>query len=511
MATPAVDIATLTDQQRSSLEQYTAVTAQEVEAAILILQRSEWNTQIAIARFFDGEPATDPVAEALAQRPEDIRRQETLMNGFSSSSSSSRRSLNLEPAPRIVPQSDGQIAYRANPILGILFMPVSLVYSILSRVFRLFGYLFPFLPRLINRIGGTPQGSSPQRNAGGRIGLKPKDAALRFIRDFEEEYGAHELPFFENGYAQALDAAKRDLKFLLVILLSPEHDDTTSFVRETLLDPSVVNFVKNPENNVLLWAGTVQDAEAYQVSAALSCAKFPFSAIICHTPSVSSTAMSIITRLVGPMQASTYLSKIQRAMEQYSAGLARTRNARVEQNAVRNLREEQNSAYERSLAQDRERSRKKKEEEQKRQEEEAATKKAEEEKQNYEHNLDQWRRWRAQRIDPEPSADVKDVVRISLRLLDGERVIRKFGADATIEELYAFVECYDIVQAGGLSEKTEKPGNFVPEYKFRLVSPMPREAFELAAGGTIKERIGRSGNLIVERTVLDDSEDEEQE
>jgi FAS-associated factor 2 len=93
----------------------------------------------------------------------------------------------------------------------------------------------------------------------------------------------------------------------------------------------------------------------------------------------------------------------------------------------------------------------------------------------------------------------------------GERVIRKFAADAHIEELYAFVECYDVIQAGEVDEKVEEPAGFEHEYKFQLVSPMPREAYELAKGGTIKDRIGRSGNLIVERTVVDDEDEDDDE
>jgi FAS-associated factor 2 len=98
-------------------------------------------------------------------------------------------------------------------------------------------------------------------------------------------------------------------------------------------------------------------------------------------------------------------------------------------------------------------------------------------------------------------------------MLDGERVIRKFAANVTMEELYAFVECQDTLQAGELDDEEEvkQPAGFRHEYKFRLVTPMPREAYELDAGGTIKERIGRSGNLIVEKTEMDDSDEEEDE
>jgi FAS-associated factor 2 len=95
---------------------------------------------------------------------------------------------------------------------------------------------------------------------------------------------------------------------------------------------------------------------------------------------------------------------------------------------------------------------------------------------------------------------------------NAERVVRKFAADAQIEELYAFVECYDILQSEvGVQENIEKPTDFEHEYKFQLVSPMPREVYELKTGGTIKERIGRSGNLIVERTDLEDEEEDDEQ
>jgi FAS-associated factor 2 len=465
--------------------------------------------QIAITRFFDGEPTTDPLAEARAAQPQDIRRQETLMNGFSSSPSR-RAAPNLEPAPRIVPQPENQVTFGAsNSLLGILFTPFSLLYAAISRTLGLFGYLFPFLPRLIGRLLGNTQGTT-RRSASGRVALKPRDAAARFIREFEEEYGPNQLPFFENGYAQALDSAKKDLKFLLVILLSPEHDDTSNYVKETLLAPSVVDYIKDPTNSVLLWVGNVQDSEAFQVSTALSSTKFPFAAVICHTPAISSTAMSIVGRMVGPMSPQSFLSKIQRAVDQYAPGLTQTRRARQEQDATRSLREQQASAYERSLAADREKARKKKEAEEAKKREEEETARAEYEKDLYENNLTQWRRWRAGKILPEPSAEIKDAVRISLRMGDGERVIRKFKPDAEMEEVYAFVECYDILHDEEADlEDVEAPKDFKHTYSFRLVSPMPREVHDIEGKGTIKDRIGRSGNLLVEKLV--DEEEEEGE
>ncbi|KAI7654857.1 UBX-domain-containing protein, partial [Hortaea werneckii] len=319
--------------------------------------------------------------------------------------------------------------------------------------------------------------------------------------------------FHEGGYAQAFDVAKRDLKYLLVLLLSPEHDDTAPFVRDTLLAPEIVEFIKEPSNNIVLWAGTVQDAEAYQVASALNVTRFPYACLIVHTPSVSSTAMGKITSSAGPVAAPDLIQKLQAAMQERSQELERIRRQRQEQQATRDLRQEQESAYERSLAADREKARKRKDEEAaeekaEREEREMAERKAEEAR-----KLAQWRRWRAQSVPSEPDAEVKDAVRISLRLPSGERVIRKFRAEADLEELYAFVECYDLLKADAdvFEKEAQEPPGYEHEYKFQLVSPMPREVYDLEKGGSVRERIGRSGNLIVERTVQDDDEDEEEE
>lgn len=513
MADSNVDISALTADQQSALQQFTAVTDQDLAAAIPLLRRCEWNVQIAIARFFDGEPAVDPVAAAATeQAPQDVRRQETLLNGFTSSprSSTSSRRPRIEPAPRVVPQPESQVSTQAPLVLAIFFAPFSLVYSLLSKYFRFMGWMFPFIPRTWGRLTASNINSPAARRgaATGRRPLSPRDNAARFIREFEEEYGPHQLPFFESGYAQAFDLAKKNLQFLLVILISPEHDETTSFIRDTLLSQEVVDFIRNPENNVILWAGNVQDSEAYQVSSSLNCTKFPFAGLIVHTPQVSSTAMGIATRIAGPTPPAQFISKLKTAMAQHNEPLHRVRAERQEQQASRSIRQQQDSAYERSLATDRERARKKKEEQERQAREEKEALEREQAAERYAQNIQQWRKWRAASIPAEPAQHVKDIVRIAVKLPSEERVVRKFSADAHIEELYAFVECYEVLNAED-NGQVEEPKGFEHEYGFRLVSPMPREVYDVETGGTIKERIGRSGNLIVERRDGEDDDDNE--
>ena len=526
-----VDVEQLSATQQDALQQYIAVTNQEVKDAVPLLERSQWNVQvgqscsqkvgqtqliieyqIAVAKFFDGE-GPDPVAEAMAAQdiPRESARHENLQESLWESAA--RPSINsrrprTDPAPRIVPQQP--VTRRPPWIVGLMLAPFGWGWAAATALFRTFVYILSFLPASLRPRAITNSVAAGFRSSSGRRMLMPQDTAARFKREFDEEYGANELPFFEGGIAQAHDQAKKDLKYLLVILMSPEHDDTESFIKETILDPSVVNLIKDPANNIILWGGNVLDSEAYQVSTEYNCTKFPFSALVCLTPKEGSTRMGIIKRLTGPMPAATYVSEIQGAIEKYGSDLEGVRAERTAQEVARSLRTEQDSAYERSLAIDRERARQKKEEAEiaaaarERAEREAAAIAVREEKQR------QWKAWRATTILPEPPASDKSIVRVALKMPEESgagRIVRRFKQDAPMDELYAFVECFDVEesQMGGTP-----PEDYEHEYGFRIASTLPREVYEPSASVTMGEKIGRSGNLIVEETVLDsDYEDDE--
>ena len=463
--------------------------------------------QIAIAKFFDGE-APDPVEQAQAAlaaspSPSSSIHRETLLESFQRPSNLPHR----DPAPRIVPQPENRDVYKPPFILSLLFTPFNVAYRLFYGSLSLFGYLFPFLPRFISSFTRSRPSRSARRNTTGRRPLKPRDTAARFIREFEEEYGSHSLKFFEDGYAQAYDLAKKDLKILLVILLSPEHDDTSTFVRETLLSADVQGFIENPQNNLILWAGNVQDSEAYQVSNHLNCTKFPFAALIAHTPQDSPTSMSTVCRIAGLLPPTALIAKLQTSIAEQSAQLNRVRAARAEQQASRSLRQEQESAYERSLAQDRERARQRREAGAARVRAEQEAKAQAEASEKMAQKLDQWRRWKSQEIAPEPGPEVKNATRLSIRMPTGDRIVRKFGPNATMEELYAFVECHDLLEHRASSSQVSKPDGYEHSYGFKLVSPMPRVVYGVDDGGNIGAKIGRSGNLIVESIETEEDED----
>jgi FAS-associated factor 2 len=347
--------------------------------------------------------------------------------------------------------------------------------------------------------------------------LLPKDTAARFKREFDEQYGENSLVWFDGGHAQALDAAKKDVKFLLMLLVSPEHDDTESFIRGTLLSQQVIEFINDPANNIILWGGNVMDSEAYQVSLEYNCTKFPCSVLACLTPKEGATRMGIIKRVAGPVPPARYLASLRSAMDKYSPDLEGVRAERVANDFARNLRAEQDAAYERSLATDRERARQRREVEEAAAAEERRIREEAEAAERHERNRQQWKRWRATTLAPEPEASVKDAVRLALNMPEGfggGRVVRRFSKEATLEELYAFVECYPILAAAADGaddndeEKAVQPEDYTHKYDFRIALVMPRETLYPDSATTIAAKVGRGGNLIVEDIPHYESDDE---
>ncbi|RPA72565.1 hypothetical protein BJ508DRAFT_419418 [Ascobolus immersus RN42] len=519
MASPETNLDALTEDQQLALQQFMSVTDQEPTTALPLLRRSEWNVQIAIAKFFDGE--TDHLAEATAE-------QERLLNNpppapaRPAASTGPIRTSDITPAPRITDPTETRTLIRRNPLLALFLLPFSLLYKILSSSYTLFSYLFPFLRPKVR--------PAPKR------ATNPRDRAARYIRNFEETSGVRPtapsstssstptLPWFLGGYAQAFDAAKSSAKFLLVILTSPDHEDTPPFFRDVLSHPDIARFLT--ENDVLLWGGSVAESEAYQVSQALEVTKLPIALLISFTPPAtansqpSTTSLSVIARIPGALPKQSFLSKLSAAVTAHTPHINAVRAHRQRQNSERELREAQSSAYEASLARDRERARLKREAEEKARREEqerlAAARKAE----LNALYLAKWKRKTAASLAPKVK-DADKGVRVMLRIGDEKPLIRKFAEDVTLEELYQFVECREEVfrvEAGetledggeGSELDEELPEGWKPEYGFRLVTNMPKTVHE-ASGRKVGEEWRGSAVVFVEEVGGEEEEEEEEE
>jgi hypothetical protein len=91
--------------------------------------------------------------------------------------------------------------------------------------------------------------------------LPPQDTASRFIQEFEELYGHRHINFEKCGYSEVTRRVTESDKYLLVILLSDVHDDTTGFCKEVCCDEGFQEWIH--ANDCLVWGGNIADSEAH--------------------------------------------------------------------------------------------------------------------------------------------------------------------------------------------------------------------------------------------------------
>ena len=155
----------------------------------------------------------------------------------------------------IVAQNGGWLAY----FLDLASLPVTLPLRIILAVFRgfadFFGFRNDFQPRRRNN-----RASSSSSNGA-------LEDVRRFISTFEAKFGRSHPEFMLGSYTQALEKAKKELRFLFVYLHHESHQDTPQFCERILSNPALTEFVR--DSGALTWACDVTSAEGYRVSQAL--------------------------------------------------------------------------------------------------------------------------------------------------------------------------------------------------------------------------------------------------
>lgn len=407
-------------------------------------------------------------------------------------------------------------------IQTILFYPFEISYKIFNKIFYFLSTIFPFIPRL---TGYYPANRTAIHSV--QKDYDPKDNAISTIQAFEETYGQCGLKFYEDGFSKAYDEAKKDLKFLVIILQSDEHDLAEPFNRQVLTDPRVVEFLKRDDK--IVWLGNVGNAEGFQIAKSLNCTSYPFVVLAAPSPKAANSSVVVMKSLVSvqseekdPMH---FISTLQERIEDHIPVRATLVHDKREREMGRRLREEQDMAYQKSLEADRERARCAQEEKERKQFEENERKTREENEKQQAEFLEQqkseWKLWRLAQLGPEfvPNSPEVRAARISIRTTDGSRLIRKFPGTGTIEDIYAYVECFDLLES--LDEKKltdiyespsryEKPKDYTHQYQFNLASSMPRKVIEPLDNVLIQteKSIWPSGSLVVEEELSDEEDDE---
>ncbi|XP_025090464.1 FAS-associated factor 2-like isoform X2 [Pomacea canaliculata] len=373
----------LSQQQTDNLLQFQDLTGiEDIERCRTILERHNWNIETAVQDTFNEQEGAPTV--------------------FSQQGAREARELVVNTQPfnqRVISIQRQQPAGLWQWSYYVIFFPIRFVWSTVFDVLR-------FFFRLLR--------PDPRRNV-----TDPLGDVLRFISQYESKYGSCHPVFYQGTYSQALNDAKRELRFLLVYLHGDDHQDTDSFCQNTLADPQVCTFLNT---RTILWACNTGSPEGYRVSQALKENTYPFLAVIV----LRENRMTVVAKIEGPIGAEELMNRLEGVMRENEVSLIAARAEREERNFNQTLRQQQDEAYLESLRADQEKERRKREERQrleeelqKQRDEEARLERIQEERQRRKEEL-------ALEIPPEPDVDHPDAIRIVLKTPNGKRLERRF-------------------------------------------------------------------------------------
>ncbi|KAF9278305.1 hypothetical protein BGZ68_008654 [Mortierella alpina] len=457
----------LTEDQKGILENYLAVTGQnDLEVAILALEHHSWQLETAVqAQFGDTPRTTSRADESLGDLGVDHSR--SFLSWFS---------------------------WPINTIWGVTWSFLAYFYTLFPQTFR-------------QAITGQSTRSGPTRPP-----QDPASVAARFLREYEENYGTVHPNFYAGGYSAALNKAKSELKFLVVYLHSDEHDATDNFCRETLADSELLSYLR--ANEFLIWGGNVKEAEGFQVATTLQTVRYPFIGVIAlsqPTAGSSATKMVLIDRIEGPSTPEQIIQRLTQQVARQSAALDRLRAERRERDMAREIRQQQDDAYQQSLRADREKARQQREAREAAEKLQQEQERIEAEKVEALNRRERHLKYLFENLPQEPPAGESACARLSFKLWNGERVIRRFKGTEPVEHVYVFIETIEFRESGSKAElqlEAEEHVGYKHEYDFVLISPFPRTKI------TDRERLIQdepalwpSASLVVE--LVEDDADEE--
>lgn len=257
---------------------------------------------------------------------------------------------------------------------------------------------------------------------------------LNFIRIYNEKYPEHPV-FYQGTYAQALNDAKRELKFLLVYIHSESSQETTKFCRNSLSNRQVIDYVNR---NMLFWGCDLAAPEGFRVSHSISARTYPMLVIA----GMRANKMIIMGRMEGDCTPEELLRRLSTVVGDNEVWLNQARSERLERSLTQSLRQQQDEAYELSLKADQEKERQKQLErnEIKRQEE-----LVEEEKRAEEQKKDDIARLKidlASTVPSEPEINHPDATSLVFKLPNGQRLERRFNNYDSLQDVFNYVFCH---------------------------------------------------------------------
>lgn len=375
---------------------------EDIDRCKYILERHSWNIESAVRdTLYERDVATAPLSAARTQSPEPRM-----------------PSMNLAPRDQHV-----YVTLPERP-RGV-FQWMSYAFMLPFRFFfTTFIDIIKFAYRLV--------WPDPRQTV-----TDPVGDVLDFIRKFKEEFGHNHPVFYQGAYSQAINDAKRELRFLLIYLHEDGNSDSILFCQNTLCDAGVIDFINS---RMLFWACNVSSPEGYRVSRTVRVRKFPFLSLIVLRENNSMTAVARIEGCVDPPE---LMRRLRRAIEVNEHAVTSIRLDRERLNADKVLREEQDQAYYASLKADQEKERLKKEQQDKIELEEQRVRDKAAERNRVLMERERRKSEVREMMPPEPAVHQDGVVRIMLTVPSGAHLERRFLKTQSLKYLYYFILCHD--------------------------------------------------------------------
>lgn len=143
----------------------------------------------------------------------------------------------------------------------------------------------------------------------------PLGDVLNFIRAYK--YPAHPV-FYQGTYAQALNDAKRELKFLVVYLHSESNSEVANFCRNALSDPAVIEYINQ---RMLFWACDISSPEGYRVSHSINARSYPTMVMV----GLRANKMIIMGRMEGDCSGAELLRRLKTVVDENDVWLSQAR------------------------------------------------------------------------------------------------------------------------------------------------------------------------------------------
>eukprot|EP01064_Diplonema_japonicum_P009338 TRINITY_DN16806_c1_g2_i1.p1 TRINITY_DN16806_c1_g2~~TRINITY_DN16806_c1_g2_i1.p1 ORF type:complete len:352 (+),score=80.60 TRINITY_DN16806_c1_g2_i1:23-1057(+) len=251
---------------------------------------------------------------------------------------------------------------------------------------------------------------------------------------------------FVASFREGLAKAKEEHKFLLVLLMSADHDGNELFATSIASE----EFCTVAEDEYLIWAASVHTKEGYFASWSVQANNFPFLGIIySHTSAVKLTALE-----GGSVSPQKLAAQLQNCMSTAGSLLISQRADRLEKDTRRRIQEEQEAALREAERIDRENSEREKAEAERLQEERDAAEQARleaEQEAFLERQMEEDRvaklyeekQRSADILGEEPPEGGENIATLSIRMLDGSQVKRRFLRSDSVETIRHVVIMHD--------------------------------------------------------------------